>query len=76
MALGGVLVLTIGLVLNGIAVARSGWLPRWAGIGLAVSGPLFAIVGLILADVIQSVGAAGLVASTTWVAWRAQRSAS
>lgn len=63
-ALPGVVLLTLGLVLFGIAAARSGWLPRWPGITLAVAAPLFGIVGFILADVVQSVGAAGLIVST------------
>ena len=64
----GVLLLTIGLVVFGIAVARSNWAPRWVGITLAVSGPLFGIVGLILASEVQSVGAAGLIVSTAAIA--------
>lgn len=73
-ALPGVLLLTIGLILFGVAVARAGWAPRWAGIILAVSGPLFGIIGVILASVVQSVGAAGLVASTAAIAIYANRS--
>lgn len=72
-AFGGVLLLCIGLVLFGVAVARSGWLPRWAGIGLVVSAPLFAIIGVILADIVQSIGAAGLIASSVWITWRTWR---
>jgi hypothetical protein len=68
-----VLLLAIGLVLFGVAVARSRSLPRWAGILLAISGPLFAIVGVALADVVQSIGAVGLIASTAWIARSAQR---
>jgi len=67
-----VLLLAVGLVLFGIAVARSRSLPRWAGILLAISGLLFAIVGVALADIVQSVGAAGLIASTAWIARSAQ----
>ena len=74
-ALPGVLLLSTGLVLFGIAVARAGWAPRWAGIMLAVSGPLFAIVGVALADVVQSVGAAGLLVSALSIALSANRSA-
>jgi hypothetical protein len=72
----GVLLLTIGLVLYGIAVARAAWVPRWAGIILAVSAPLFGIIGVILASVVQSVGAAGLIVSTTAIALFAGRSRS
>ncbi len=69
----GVLLLTIGLVIFGVAVARADWAPRWPGITLAVSGPLFGIVGLILADVVQSVGALGLVVSAAAIAVFANR---
>src|SRR2546425_2740973 len=69
----GLLLLAVGLVLFGIAVARSRSLPRWAGILLAISGPLFAIVGVALADIVQSVGAAGLIPRTAWDAQNAQR---
>lgn len=55
-ALPGVFLLTAGLVVFGVAVARAGWAPRWAGIVLAFSAPLFGIVGLVLADAAQSVG--------------------
>jgi hypothetical protein len=75
-ALPGVLLLTIGLILFGVAVARAGWVPRWAGIILAVSGPLFGIIGLILASVVQSVGAAGLIVSTAAIAVYANRARS
>lgn len=73
-AIPGVLLLTIGLVLFGIAVARSSWVPRWAGITLAVSGPLFGIIGVILGGVVQSVGAAGLIVSPASIAIFANRS--
>ena len=75
-AVPGVLLLSIGLVVFGIAVARAGWAPRWAGITLAVSGPLFGIIGVILADVVQSVGAAGLLVSALAIATFANRSRS
>jgi hypothetical protein len=68
-ALPGVLLLTIGLVLFGIAVARADWVPRWPGITLAVSGPLFGIIGFALVHVAQNIGAAGLVVSTLPIAW-------
>ncbi|TMG41964.1 MAG: DUF4386 family protein [Chloroflexi bacterium] len=71
-ALVGVLLLASGLVLFGSAIIRSGWLPRWSGIVLVISAPLFAIIGVILADVVQSLGALGLVASTAWIAMSAR----
>jgi hypothetical protein len=75
-ALPGLLLFTTGLILFGVAVARAGadaW-PRAAGIGLAVGGPLFAVVGFVLANAVQTVGAALLLASTLWIAVAGQRS--
>jgi len=73
-ALVALLLLNVGLILFGIAVVRSGWLPRWAGVTLIIAAPLFALVGVILADFVQTIGAAGLVLSTAWIAIRAWRS--
>jgi hypothetical protein len=73
-ALIGLLLLNVGLILFGIAVVGSGWLPRWAGVILIIAAPLFALVGVILADFVQTIGAAGLVFSTAWIAIRARRS--
>jgi hypothetical protein len=73
MALPGLLLLTIGIVLFGVAVVRAGSLPKLAGIGFALGGVLFAVIGFVLADFVQSIGAALLVASTVWIAivgWR------
>jgi hypothetical protein len=75
-ALPGVLLLTIGLVLFGIAVARANWAPRWAGITLAVSGLLFGVIGFAILHVAQNVGALGLVASSAAIAVFANRPAS
>jgi hypothetical protein len=72
-ALPGLLLFAIGIVLFGAAVARSGWLPRWAGIGFAVGGVLFAIVGFMVGDV-QPYGGVLIAASTAWIAYRTTRS--
>jgi hypothetical protein len=69
MALAGVLLLSTGLILYGIAVIRTSLAPRWAGWALAVGGPLFAIVGVALADVVQSIGAILLTIGAVGVAW-------
>lgn len=69
----GILLFTVGVALFGVAVARSGSLPRVAGIVLAVSVPLFSIVGFVLADVFQTVGSALMLASTGWIAIAGQR---
>lgn len=71
----GVVLLATSVILFGIATARSGWLPRLAGIGLAVSGPLFAIVGFALDDFIETIGSALMLASTAWIAVAAWRDA-
>ena len=73
-ALVGLLLLNVGLILFGIAVVRSGWLPGWAGVTLIIAAPLFALVGVILADFVQTIGAAGLVLSTAWIAISTRRS--
>jgi hypothetical protein len=72
-ALPGLLLLTAGLILLGAAVARTPALPRGAGIGLAAGGPLFAVVGFVLANAVQTAGAALLLASTLWLAAADQR---
>jgi hypothetical protein len=75
-ALPGLLLFTIGIVLFGVAVVRSGSLPKLAGIGFALSAVVFAVIGFVLADIVQSVGAALMVASTVWIAitgWRTLR---
>jgi hypothetical protein len=69
----GILLFVVGVVLLGIVVSRSGVLPRWAGIGLAVGVVVFGLIGVVLADFIQSIGAALLIASTVWIALAAGR---
>jgi hypothetical protein len=65
----GVLLFSAASVLYGVAVARTGLVPRLAGVALAVGGPLFAVVGVILANFVQSIGAALLVFGSAWIAW-------
>jgi hypothetical protein len=69
----GAVLMAASLIVFGVAVARSDWLPRLAGIGLAVSGPLFAIVGVALDDFIETVAAVLLVGCTAWIATAARR---
>jgi hypothetical protein len=69
----GIALLTTGILLFGIGVARSGRLPKLAGIGLAIGGPLFAVVGFVLSDFVQSIGAALLLVSAAWIAWTGSR---
>jgi hypothetical protein len=76
-ALPGLLILTISIVLFSVAIARSGSLSKLAGIGFALGGVLFAVIGFVLSDFVQSIGAALLFASTVWIAiavWRTLRS--
>jgi hypothetical protein len=67
----GVLLLSAGLVLYGVGVLRTRLVGRPAGWALIIGGPLFALVGVILADVVQSVGALLLLAGTIMIALRA-----
>jgi len=74
------LLFTISLVLFGVAVARSGSLPKLAGIGLAVGMVLFAVVfgpvPFFDFGAGQPLAAALMVASTAWIAiaeWRMLR---
>ena len=69
----GVLLLVIGVVALGIAITRSRVLPRWSGIGMAVGIVVFGVIGVILADIVQSIGAAVLVVSALWLAFGARR---
>jgi hypothetical protein len=73
-ALPGLLLFAVGVSLFGVAVARSTSLPKWAGIGLAIGGPLFAIVGFLIGDV-QSFAAVLMTLSTAWIAYGAEREA-
>jgi hypothetical protein len=72
-AAAGILVLVAGVMILGVAIARSRVLPGWAGIGLAVGIVAFGVIGVILADIVQSIGAALLIASTLWLASAAWR---
>jgi hypothetical protein len=72
-AAAGVLLLVAGVVVLGGVVARSRVLPRWAGVGMAVGIVVFGVIGLLLADFVQSIGAALLVASTLGLAAGARR---
>jgi hypothetical protein len=69
----GVLLLSAGLIVYGVGVARTRLAPRLAGVALAVGGPLFSIVGVLLANVVQSLGALLIVVGTAWLAWAAGR---
>ena len=57
-----------------MAAAQTDPLPRLAGIGLAVGGPLFAIIGVALDNFVESIACAMLIACTVWIARAARRS--
>ncbi len=64
--------LAASAVVAGVAVARTGSLPRAAGIGFAISVALF-VIGAIPDDFLQSIAAAMMIASTVWIAAAAGR---
>jgi len=69
----GILLFTLGIVLFGVAVARCPGLPRLAGIGFAIGGVGFAILGFLLSNFVQPLGAVIMMACTAWVAIAGQR---
>lgn len=71
-ALPGLVLFAIGIVLFGVAVARSELFPKTAGIAFALSGVLFALIGFAIGEV-QTAGAALMLVSTGWIAWAARR---
>ncbi len=75
-AFSGTALLAASLVIFGVAAARTSPLPRLAGIGLAVGGPLFAIIGAALDNFIESLASAILIACTVWIAAAACRTQS
>jgi hypothetical protein len=70
--LSGALLLTIGIVLFGVAVARSGSLPKLAGIGLVIGIILFTVVfgpiNFFDFSIGQSLAAALIGISALWIA--------
>jgi len=65
--------LVASVVVAGVAVARTGSLPRAAGIGFAVSIVLFVIGGIPDNGPWQSIAAALMTAATVWIAAAAGR---
>ena len=72
----GAALVAASLVIFGVAAARTRPLPRLAGIGLAVGGPLFAVIGVALDNFIESIACAILIACTVWIATAAGRAQS
>jgi ABC-type nickel/cobalt efflux system permease component RcnA len=76
----GILLALVGNVLLGVAVWRSGTLPRWAEAIWAASALMFYVLGAVLGQattgsspVTQPVGASLMVISGGWIAWRVMR---
>jgi hypothetical protein len=63
----GIALLFVGTVLFARAMAKSGSLPKKAGILLAVSIPIF-VIGSLMGNALDTVGALGQIASTIWIA--------
>jgi hypothetical protein len=68
MALIALLLFASSFIVFGVAVVRTTGLPKLAGIGLAVSAVLFAVIGFALDNWIQSVASALMVACSVWIA--------
>jgi hypothetical protein len=77
----GLLLAVIGNTILGVAIWRSGTLPRWAGVIWLVGTLIFYVLGAALGMATtgaslptQPVGAALLAISGGWIAWTALRS--
>ena len=66
--------LVTSFIVFGVGFARLALMPRWAGIGYAASGPLFAVIGFALDNWIQSVAATLMTASAVWMVIALRRS--
>ena len=66
--------LVTSFIVFGVGFARLHLMPRLPGIGYAVSGPLFAVVGFALDNWIQSVAAVLMTASSLWMVIALRRS--
>jgi hypothetical protein len=66
------LLLAASVVIAGVAVARTGSLPRAAGIGFAISIVLFSI-GALPDNFLETIGCVLMIASTIWIAAAAGR---
>ncbi|MDQ0676449.1 hypothetical protein QFZ36_004010 [Pseudarthrobacter siccitolerans] len=76
----GLLLAFVGSVLLGVAVWRSGVLPRWAGALWAAGAVVFYVLGVVLGLATtgsslptQSAGAVLLAAAGGWIAWKGSR---
>ncbi|TMD13785.1 MAG: hypothetical protein E6I96_10720 [Chloroflexi bacterium] len=62
-----IVLLVTSFIVFGVGFARLALMPRWAGIGYAVSGPLFAVIGFALDNWIQSLAAVLMTATAVWM---------
>lgn len=62
-----IVLLVTSFIVFGVAFARLALMPRVAGIGYAVSGPLFAVLGFELDNWIQSVAAVLMTGAALWM---------
>ena len=67
----GLLLFLVGTILFGVAIWRSGTLPRWAGVLFAPAGLL--IAAGVMVGWAQTLGSALVVAAGGWIAWSALR---
>jgi hypothetical protein len=71
LAVPGLLLYSLGTILMGVAVWRSGTLPRWAGALYVPTGLLIA-AGVAI-GVAQTIGSALLMVAGVWIAWSVMR---
>ena len=67
--------LVSSFIVFGVGFARLALMPRWAGIGYAASGPLFAVIGFALDNWVQSVAAVLMTATAVWMVVALRRTA-
>lgn len=69
-----IVLLVSSFIIFGVGFARLALMPRWAGIGYALSGPLFAVIGFELDNWVQSVAAVLMTATAVWMLVALRRS--
>lgn len=69
-----IVLLVSSFIIFGVGFARLALMPRWAGIGYALSGPLFAVIGFELDNWVQSVAAVLMTATAVWMVVALRRS--
>ncbi len=73
-ALISIVLLVTSFIVFGVAFARLALMPRPAGVGYSVSGVLFALIGFVLDNWIQTVAAVLMVSCATWMVIALRRS--